>query len=194
MENLTTQESLKIIQTVIDQRKQKYEENGFFLLFWGVLIVISGVTQYIMIRMGKGNISGYVWLFTMVPGFLITFIINFNKNRKRAINRNPVDMLGLVWLIAGILAMLTGFIFGPKFGIGSTTVIFLPFCMAAMASALSLKNYLWICLAIVGTFVAYGSIFVEWHYHSLIVATIALLLFVIPGIQLYVAHKRRDHV
>lgn len=30
MENLSTQDSFKIIQSIIDQRKQKYEENGFF--------------------------------------------------------------------------------------------------------------------------------------------------------------------
>ncbi len=46
MENLTTQDRLKIIQTVINQRKRKYEENGKFLLFWGILIMVAGHFDY----------------------------------------------------------------------------------------------------------------------------------------------------
>ena len=38
-------DSLKIIQDIIRQRKQKYEENGFFLIFWSVLIALSGIVH-----------------------------------------------------------------------------------------------------------------------------------------------------
>ena len=36
-------DSLRLIQDIIRQRKQKYEENGFFLIFWSVLIALSGI-------------------------------------------------------------------------------------------------------------------------------------------------------
>ncbi len=194
MENLTTQDSLKIIQAVIDQRRQQYEQNGIFLLFWGVLIVIAGVTQYIMIRLGNAEQSGFAWLFTMVPGSIITFISKYIKERKKAKANKSTDLFGWLWALAGFLALTTGFLFGYKFGMGFTAVIYLPFCMAAMASALSLKNYLWIVLTILGTIVAYSSVFIPWVYHSLIASLIALLLFLIPGIQLFIHHKKRSHV
>ncbi len=87
MENLTTQDSLKIIQTVINQRKKQYEENGKFLLFWGALIMIAGISQFIMIKMGYGKISGLTWAFTMIPGSIITYVSGY-RNSKKAIKNN----------------------------------------------------------------------------------------------------------
>ena len=46
---LQVADSLKIIQSIINQRKQKYEENGFFLIFWSVLIMLAGIIQFVML-------------------------------------------------------------------------------------------------------------------------------------------------
>lgn len=191
MENLSTKDSLKIIQTVIEQRKRKYEENGFFLLLWGALVIIAGVSQYIMIAMGKANISGYVWLFTMIPGFIFTFISSFIEGRKKVKSKKPVDRIDWIWAFVGCLAMTTGFIFGRKFGIGFTAMLFIPFCVAALASALSMKNNSWTFLSIIAAIVSYGSIFVPFKYHPLIAALVAFLLMFIPGLQFYINHKKR---
>ncbi len=194
MEQLKTQDSLKIIQAVIDQRKQQYEQNGIFLLFWGALVVMAGVAQYVMIHIGYGAQSGWAWVVTMIPGFIITFISKFVTEKKKAKANKSTDLFGWLWVMAGILAIVTGFLFGTKFDIGFTAVIYLPFCIAAMASALSLRNYTWVSLSILSTIIAYGSIFVAFRYHPLIAAVIALLLFLIPGIQLFSQHKKRQHV
>lgn len=194
MENLSTQDSLKIIQAVIEQRKQKYEENGFFLLFWAILIIIAGVSQFIMIKMGHGRISGWAWAFTMVPGFIVSIIVGFRDRQKKSKRNESADMHGWLWGMAGTLAMLTGFFFGTKFGQGFTAALFLPFCIAAMASALSLKNNLWITLTILGTVLAYSSLFIPFVYHPLVAAGVAFLIYLIPGIQLYLAHKKRQNV
>lgn len=194
MENLTTQESLSIIQSIIDQRKQKYEQNGIFLIIWGLLIAIAGTVQYIMIQNGQANISWYAWVFTMIPGTVLTFIVGFVQGKKKAMKNERSDWLGLVWALAGALALCTGFFFGNKFGIGFTAVLYLPFCIAAMASALTLRNYLWIGLTIVGTIISYASVFIPGTYHPLVAVCVAVLLFLTPGIQLYLAHKKRQNV
>ncbi len=95
MENLTTQDSLKIIQTVINQRKRKYgkrkyEENGKFLLFWGILIMVAGITQFIMIKMGEEKNAGLAWLCTMLPGFIFTWITKYKENKKAIQNHQDV--------------------------------------------------------------------------------------------------------
>lgn len=194
MENLTTQDSLKIIQTVIDQRKQKYEENGAFLIFWGILIMIAGVSQYTMIQLDKGDISGYAWLFTMVPGAIISYVWGTMNAQKAKKHHKNYELTGWIWAFAGILAMTTGFFFGNKFGIGFTAMLFTPFCMAAMASALATKNFLWVSLTIIGTIVGYSSVFISFIYHPLISALVAFLVFLLPGIQLHLNHKKRKNV
>ena len=49
MTELQPSDSLRIIQEIIQQRKQKYEANGFFLFFWGALIALSGIVQFTML-------------------------------------------------------------------------------------------------------------------------------------------------
>ncbi len=51
MENLHPKDSLAIIEAVINQRKQKYEENGIFLIFWGILVTLAGIGQFLMLKM-----------------------------------------------------------------------------------------------------------------------------------------------
>lgn len=194
MDNLTTQESIKIIQSVIDKRKQVYEQNGIFLMIWGALIALAGLSQFVMIRMGHANIAGYAWLFTMVPGAIITFIVKFAEGYKRGKRQESSDVLGWIWAVAGTLAMLTGFFFGSKFGMGFTTIIYLPFGMAALASALIIKNRLWIVLSLAGIALAYGVAFIPFMYHPMVAAGIATLLFLIPGIQLFINYRKRQHV
>ncbi len=194
MENLTTQDSLKIIQTVINQRKRQYEENGKFLLFWGVLIMMAGISQFIMIKMGYGNISGFAWFFTMIPGAIITYISAYLDSKKAIKNHESLDLMGWLWGFAGAMALISGFLFGNKFGIAITFTIFIPFCIAAMASALQLKNYLWIFLTIIAAIIAYGSLFTPYLYHPLISALIAFLVFLLPGLQLHLNHKKRQNV
>ncbi|PIE80194.1 MAG: hypothetical protein CSA15_02030, partial [Candidatus Delongbacteria bacterium] len=99
-----------------------------------------------------------------------------------------------LWGFAGILALATGFFLGNKFGTGFTFAIFIPFCMAAMAAALQLKNYLWIFLTIIAAVVGYGSLFMPFIYHPLISALIAFLIFLLPGLQLHLNHKKRQNV
>ncbi len=194
MENLTTQDSLKIIQTVIDQQRRKYEENGIFLILWGILIAIAGITQFTLTQMGYGKYSGLAWLFTMIPGAIISFIVGFKKNYNKAKNNKTPDIMGWIWAFVGILALITGFLFGNKFGYGLTAMIYIPFCIVTMASALSLKNYLWITTTIIATIVIYSSVFIPMTYHPIIVSIIALLLFLLPGIQLFIHHKKRKNV
>ena len=75
MEHLQPNDSLKIIQEIINQRKQKYEQNGFFFIFWGILISVAGITQFLMYQFDfHFNKSGFVWLILMPLGFIFTFV------------------------------------------------------------------------------------------------------------------------
>ena len=80
---LQPSDSLKIIQEIIQQRKQKYEANGFFLLFWGALIALSGIVQFtILISNFYPKQSGMVWAVLMPLGFVINFGILL-RNREQ---------------------------------------------------------------------------------------------------------------
>ncbi len=195
MENkLEPKDSLAIIEAVINERKKRYEENGVFLIFWGILVALAGICQFIMLQMKfYPDKSGYVWLFTMVPGFLFTFFWKMREGIKKGKNPNRVeDWSDFVWLATGLLTFVSMFIVNnTKF---ITLVIFLPFCIAALGSALRLKSMLWVITSIISMVLAYSSVFFRGIYQLLFMAAIAILMFAIPGIQFYINHKKRNNV
>ncbi len=195
MENLSPQESLKIIESIIERRKQKYEENGFLLMFWGALTVIAALAQYIMIINNFGHISGYAWLFTMVPGFIFTIIYSIVKRKKNTKQNVSNDTFGFVWFAAGTAAMLTGFIFLQKiWGQSFLLVMYMPFIFASLTSSLAIKNKLWLILSILSLMIAYASLFVGFMYFPLISALLSLILYLVPGINLFINYKKRQNV
>ena len=76
-------DSLKIIQDIIRQRKQKYEENGFFLIFWSVLIALSGIVQFVMLATDYYPKYSWIgWGVLMPLGFFISFFRHERGHKK----------------------------------------------------------------------------------------------------------------
>lgn len=193
MENLHPKDSLAIIETVINQRKQKYEENGIFLIFWGILVALAGIGQFLMITLNfYPEKSGLVWLFTMVPGFIFTFLWKMKEGIRAKKQQKTEDWSDFLWLVTGSMAFASMFIVNNSKFI--TMMIFLPIGIASLSSALRLKNRLWIFTSLISIVLAYSTVFFWSGYQPLIMAIIAVLSLLIPGIQLHLAYKKRNNV
>lgn len=193
MNNLSATESLKIIQSAIGLRKHKYEENGFYLLFWGILITFASISQYLIVKMGIPEKSKFIWLFTMIPGFIFSFIVGYIKAKKKVKKHKSPDKMGWLWAFSGLLAILNGFIFGKYFETSFIVILFLPFSITSMASAISIKNKLWVACSVLSTVLVYLSIYML-TYRSLVIALIVTILFTIPGINLHSNYKKNNYV
>lgn len=190
MKHLQPNDSLKIIQEIINQRKQKYEENGFFFIFWGILISVAGITQFLMYQFDfHFDKSGFVWLILMPLGFIFTFVAKMREGIKAEKQGKSIDWTGWLWLVAGIGAMVGGFTQSSKWII---VLIYLPFAMASLATALQLKNRLWISTSLISFVLVYSTLFVNYGYYIILMTVVlAALLFLIPGIQLHSNYKKR---
>lgn len=191
MEHLDPKESLAIIQKIIGERKQKYEQNGIFFIFWGILIVLASVFHHF-----TGNFR--VWSVLMPLGAVITFVYFFIKGKNLHKKNISSDWTGYIWGVSGLCAMYTGFVlplfFTPSEFVFLNIIIYLPFIFAAMASALSLKNRLWVTtsfLAICVVFLSLNDDFSSWKVQTLFPAVISVLIFLIPGIQFFMDFKSR---
>ena len=191
MEHLQPNDSLKIIQEIINQRKQKYEQNGFFFIFWGILISIAGITQFLMYQFDfHFDKSGFVWLILMPLGFIFTFVAKMREGIKAEKQGKSIDWTGWLWLVAGIGAMVGGFT--QSFLKLITILIYLPLIMTSLATALQLKNRLWISTSLISFVLVYSTLFVNYGYYAILMTVVlATLLFLIPGIQLHSDYKKR---
>ncbi|ATA92161.1 hypothetical protein CGC56_08340 [Capnocytophaga canimorsus] len=191
MEQLQPNDSLKIIQEVINQRKQKYEQNGFFFIFWGILIVMAGILHFAMLKLNfHAEKSVLVWEILMPLGFIFTFVAKMRKGIKAEKQGKSIDWMDWIWLVAGIGAMVGGFTQSSKWII---VLIYLPFAMASLATALQLKNRLWIGTSLISFILVYSTLFINYGYYTILMTVVlAALLFLIPGIQLHSDYKKRN--
>lgn len=198
MTELQPSDSLKIIQEIIQQRKQKYEANGFFLLFWGALIALSGIVQFTMLISNfYPKQSGMVWAVLMPLGFIINFGIllrNRGEQRKAFLS---ADWLDWAWCVAGIVALLSfcmPFSLWNHYEIALLTIYF-PFAFVALAVALHLKMRLWVATSLIAIVIIHSVLYCQYGvYLPLLSSVLACLLFLIPGIQLYIHHKKQQNV
>ena len=197
---LQVADSLKIIQSVINQRKQKYEENGFFLIFWSVLIMLAGVIQFVMLIADYyPKQSGFVWLILMPIGFFYNLWAKIKNTKRKKAEKSYNDWTDWLWFIAGINAMIAFLIPWSIFDSFLTAflIIYLPFTFVALTMALQMKMKLWIATSLVALLLIYAAIFVPFSYEiylPLVCVVLAALLFLVPGIQFHNEYKKRNNV
>ena len=80
-ENMTHEESLKIISSMITQAKVNIRQGSFHLLFWGWLIFFCSISDYLLYQLSDYHNSYYVWLF-VIPGIFVSMIYGFRSGRK----------------------------------------------------------------------------------------------------------------
>jgi hypothetical protein len=78
---MSGEESLKIISDMINKTRINIRDGIFHLLFWGWLIFICALGEYVLSRFTGMERPWLVWLLT-IPGVFVSFIYGYMKGRK----------------------------------------------------------------------------------------------------------------
>lgn len=108
--NISPEQSLRIIEQMLADTRNRFYNNGFTFLFWGVLIMLACLAQYIMIKAGYETQSNYMWLYVVAFGIIVTIIevIYIKKRRK---GKSRLDAYnGMIWLGFGITYIIAVFL------------------------------------------------------------------------------------
>jgi len=73
--DFTPEESLALIDAVIKEAKNRFEENGFAFILWGIVIALCCFAQGYLIHLGKGPQSWYPYLIMPLVGISYFVII-----------------------------------------------------------------------------------------------------------------------
>jgi hypothetical protein len=110
-ENLTAQQSLDIITTMIQQAKGKVQKNGFHFMLWGWVVVIANLGMYTLTRLDYPY-PYIVWSIT-IPAWVISLYKGYKDGRSE----NATSHLDLVtlalWVTFGV-CVFTIVAFGNK--------------------------------------------------------------------------------
>src|SRR5688572_29235896 len=110
-ENLTAQQSLDIITTMIRQVKGNAQKNSFHFLMWGWVVVIANLGMYTLTRM-EFDYPFVVSLIT-IPAWLTSFYVGYKRKREDRVYTH-YDYIHLSLWVGFGLVIFTLVAFGYK--------------------------------------------------------------------------------
>ena len=107
-ENLTAQESLDIITSMVREAKGKIQRNNFFFLLWGWVVMLANIGMFTLTKLDYAY-PYIVWAITL-PVWIFSMVAAFRRGRKNHSITHFDRISGTLWLCFGVIVFtLTGF-------------------------------------------------------------------------------------
>jgi hypothetical protein len=145
------EESLQLINSMINTTKNKLADDGFLLIFWGWLVSISALIHFVSIQL-HSEYGALVWPILMPLGGIFSGIYGARQSKKARVKTYIGSYLGYVWMAFG-LAMFITLIMLPFHGIQATYSFG---CAIASVFFGEAAQLLWLALALIGSYVIPG--------------------------------------
>ena len=82
---------------MISKTKVSIRQGSFHLLFWGWLILVCSLSEYLLYKFTDYANSWYVWLF-VIPGVFVSMAYGFIKGRKEQVHTYASTLYVWTWM------------------------------------------------------------------------------------------------
>ena len=106
---MTEAESMRLIASMINKAKNRFNETGFLYLLWGWVVLICCITQFLAAYFYKSENAYYVWFLTWIIAVYQIFFLR-KKRKSRKVKTYTDDINQFVWIAFFICMMLLIFI------------------------------------------------------------------------------------
>lgn len=97
--NISQEESLKLITTMITKGRATYNERGWSPIMWGSVVIVASVINFIGNELGLE--IGYIW-FLVVAAIVPQVYFTIKERRDRKVRSFEDDAINAAWLVYGI--------------------------------------------------------------------------------------------
>lgn len=193
--DINPQESLKLIESMINRAKDKFAEGGFMYLVWGWSVFVLSLTQFILLHFYNYTYHYIVWIFSWV--IVIYQVVHMRKKyKKQKVKTYTDNIIAYVWLTFIILIFLLGFLIG-RLTSGAYYTYITPILLALYGMPIFLTGIImrfkpliaggigcWI-LCVLSTFIH------EYDYQFLFIPASMVIAWIIPGYMLRAKYKKQ---
>jgi len=109
------QQSLAVIQKMIQNAKENLKDNGFFFLLWGWLVFAASISHYILLSVVHYEYHYLPWPILMTAGGIIAGIYGYKSSKQRQVKTYMDKFMAYLW--GGFIISL-GIVLGFMFKIG----------------------------------------------------------------------------
>jgi hypothetical protein len=188
---LSGQESLQLIQSMIQAARQEVRDNGWGWLFWGWMIFLAAISTFFIIEFDAGNVFLPWNIFGICA--IVLMVYGLVKPRPKGRVKTYVDDL-LRYFDIGFTICIFLIIFSinvgvkPNYGFGYFLMVY-GFLMLIQSGLLKFRPLLTGAMV---NWLGAAGIFLNpvFKYDMLITAAAVLIGYIIPGYLLRAKYKR----
>lgn len=181
-DELTAEQSLKIITDMIQKTKSSFQYKGFHFLLWGWVTVIGYLGSFTLEKFRLYEAPYLIWLIT-IPAFIVSFFYGRKKNQERQATNYTGHIFMWLW-IAVSFSIIIIIAFGFKVSFMITPLILTIVAIPTFISGVIIKFKplifggagFWIFAAI--------SFTLPFEYQSLVGGVAVVLGYLLPGYML----------
>jgi len=119
-ENLSAQQSLDIITTMIQEAKGNVQKNAFYFLFWGWVVVIANLGMYTLTQLHYRH-PYIVWAIT-IPAWIFSLYRGYRHGKTEGVTTHFGSVSIWLWVSFGIV-IFTLVAFGQRINFQLNPVI-----------------------------------------------------------------------
>lgn len=189
-QQLTNEQSLQIIQQMINQAKSNITETGLSWLLWGSMLFLTSMATYIFIDVDAKNIFLGWNIFGAVT--IILLVADIVKPKRKPVRTYVDDLMKMVdigFVVSMFCIILSiNIAVSPNAGFGYMLMIF-GFLMLVKSAAVKSRS---LAIGAIVNWIGAVAIFFnkEFKYDMLIMAAAVLIGYIIPGFLLRSAYRK----
>lgn len=96
-EELTHEESIRLIGGMIKSAQNKLTDNSAFYLLWGYMVALAAILHYVLIQMGIPELAWMPWPILMTASGIIAAIMGVRKGKKAEVTTYTDRLMGYLW-------------------------------------------------------------------------------------------------
>lgn len=185
----TPQESLQLIEDMINRARNKFGENGHLYLLWGWAILFCSMAHFLLWQFKVIAYPQMIWLLTLAAMiYQVVYLVKRKKQQK--VRTYTDDILGYVWLVFVICMFLILFVMIKKGAFDRMYPLFLVlYGMPTFLSGKILKVRVLATGGICCSIISVVATFIDLKFQLLLISLAVITAWIIPGYALQAKYK-----
>ncbi len=191
---LSPQESLQLIQTMINKTKDSVADDSFYFLLWGWLVFFCCIAEFILKVYLQYPQHYFVWCLMPVGG-VISGIYGSRQSKKKRVKSFVDEALDYLWIALAMAFIVLIFInvLGQTSWQSVLTYYILLYGIGTFVSGKLLRFRPLIIGGLINFVLAAVSVKFSYDYQLLIGSLAILISYIIPGHLLRIRHQQQKN-
>lgn len=191
-QEFSPQDSLSLIESMINKARNRFSENGHLYLLWGWVILICSIVSFVSLSWFNDYRLFPVWALTWAA-VIYQFIYIFRKKKKETVRTYTDEINGAVWTVFIIMGGLLALILAKTNNQNLfNTVLLILYGMPTFLSGFILKFNALKIGAVVCWVLAYVSAQIPYEFSFLLIGMAVITAWIVPGYLLRSRYKNQN--